>query len=500
MGKKVLFILPNNLGDVIMGLPAVSSYKKKYPETEINFLVEQGFEPGIENCPDIRSIIEFPRKPIRDQLTGDSPLEGVDTISGFISGIREEAYETVVNLFQHDYMASMIPLMRPSEIRGKTYNSEGVFSMPDIWTRYLFSVPFKRDGNSLHASDIYRRISGSSEYPGESRIHIKDSEASSACNFLKEAGVNTDKRIAVLQSGSAYMSKQWPRDHFVVLANRLISDGWEVVLTGAPSESDTAEYIAERSGSGAVSAAGSLSFRESMALLRFADACVSGDTAVMHAASGLGVRCYALFGPTNPVETGPYGDGHFILISDSECSQCFNVLCTYHGGDNKCLSGISPDDVYSVIRGEGSRVSHGVSVYRTGFNEQRDYELRGVNTDKSLYDSAAAVINQGICTEGEFQIEFPEERTWEIERFVKACKSSRSILAELLKIPDQSLFEKYKASVSEIAGIGGMTEFVYALLNFGLDSVGMIDPVKGLQGSVSVFDDMIDRTERLLRR
>jgi ADP-heptose:LPS heptosyltransferase len=46
-----------------------------------------------------------------------------------------------------------------------------------------------------------------------------------------------------------------------------------------------------------------VSFRETIALVDLCEFCVTGDTALMHAASALGKRVYALFGPTNPVET-----------------------------------------------------------------------------------------------------------------------------------------------------------------------------------------------------
>ena len=59
---KILTILPNNLGDVLMALPVLEGLSKKYPESEIHFLCEEGYEAGIEHSSACSKIILFNRK------------------------------------------------------------------------------------------------------------------------------------------------------------------------------------------------------------------------------------------------------------------------------------------------------------------------------------------------------------------------------------------------------------------------------------------------------
>ena len=47
---KILVILPNNLGDIIMTTPALEGLKSKYPDSEITFFEEEGFEGGIRKA------------------------------------------------------------------------------------------------------------------------------------------------------------------------------------------------------------------------------------------------------------------------------------------------------------------------------------------------------------------------------------------------------------------------------------------------------------------
>jgi ADP-heptose:LPS heptosyltransferase len=65
-----------------------------------------------------------------------------------------------------------------------------------------------------------------------------------------------------------------------------------------------------RAGIGVV---GGLPLEESLALFRRARLMVTGDTGPMHCAAALGVPVIALFGPTWPERTGPWGPGHRII-------------------------------------------------------------------------------------------------------------------------------------------------------------------------------------------
>ena len=58
---------------------------------------------------------------------------------------------------------------------------------------------------------------------------------------------------------------------------------------------------------------GGLPLEESLALFARARLMVTGDTGPMHCAAALGVPVVALFGPTWPEHTGPWGPGHRVV-------------------------------------------------------------------------------------------------------------------------------------------------------------------------------------------
>jgi ADP-heptose:LPS heptosyltransferase len=66
----------------------------------------------------------------------------------------------------------------------------------------------------------------------------------------------------------------------------------------------------------------------------------------MHIAAALNVPVFAVFGPTDPSRTGPYGKGHTIIREDILCSPCFRKSCD----DMKCMKDLSVEKVYGIIK------------------------------------------------------------------------------------------------------------------------------------------------------
>ena len=62
--------------------------------------------------------------------------------------------------------------------------------------------------------------------------------------------------------------------------------------------------------------------------------------------AAVGTPVAALFGPTDPVKTGPYGSKHKVLTAGDDCSPCFRKDCD----TVKCLAGLSVEQVYETVK------------------------------------------------------------------------------------------------------------------------------------------------------
>ena len=96
----------------------------------------------------------------------------------------------------------------------------------------------------------------------------------------------------------------------------------------------------------AVNWAGETSLKELAGLAVLADLFITTDTGPMHLAAATGARVLALFGPTAPWRTGPYGPSHVVLRSGIDCSPCFKRTCEKN---MICMRGIAVEDVMRNI-------------------------------------------------------------------------------------------------------------------------------------------------------
>ncbi len=100
-----------------------------------------------------------------------------------------------------------------------------------------------------------------------------------------------------------------------------------------------------------INLAGRTDLKELVALIAGARAVVSNDTGPMHIAAAFNKPLVALFGPTDPVKTGPYGwqkNKNFRVIkSGASCSPCFKKKCS----NFICMKNISVDEVFEAIEG-----------------------------------------------------------------------------------------------------------------------------------------------------
>ena len=99
----------------------------------------------------------------------------------------------------------------------------------------------------------------------------------------------------VLLPGAGRPEKQWPR--FGELAKQI---GGDALVAWGPRERELAEGVG-------ADVAPQTSLRELAFLLEHAKAVVGGDTGPLHLAAALGAPVVGIYGPTNPLRNGPYG-------------------------------------------------------------------------------------------------------------------------------------------------------------------------------------------------
>jgi ADP-heptose:LPS heptosyltransferase len=119
-----------------------------------------------------------------------------------------------------------------------------------------------------------------------------------------------------------------------------------VIFTGSAADREVNQRIMAMMQQPAENWAGETSLKELAALAALSDLFITTDTGPMHLAAAAGAKVLALFGPTAPWRTGPYGKSAMTVRTGIECSPCFKRNCE----DNvRCMEGISVEEVMSKI-------------------------------------------------------------------------------------------------------------------------------------------------------
>lgn len=101
--------------------------------------------------------------------------------------------------------------------------------------------------------------------------------------------------------------KLWPVDHYITLAQRLVeaNPAIRIVITGTSNEAFLGKTLVQAIPD-TINLIGKTSVADLNQLMRRLDLFIAHDCALLHLASASSVPLVGLFGPTDPVHTGPY--------------------------------------------------------------------------------------------------------------------------------------------------------------------------------------------------
>jgi heptosyltransferase-1 len=171
---------------------------------------------------------------------------------------------------------------------------------------------------------------------------VPEDSQKKAENFLQRNGFSSHP-LVIIHPIAKWATKQWPCENFARLADALAQRGAFVVFTGSPEDRKPAQEIFRwiKTPQKVLNLVGQTSLKELAGLFSISDLVLTTDTGPMHLAAAVKAPLIALFGPTAPWRTGPYGNGHVILRKSLACSPCFRKKCS----TLECMNSLSVKEV-----------------------------------------------------------------------------------------------------------------------------------------------------------
>jgi heptosyltransferase-1 len=361
---NILIVKLSAIGDVIHTLPALAALRRRYPDADITWVVEEAAADLLTDHPHLDRVLISRRKTwLRDLRRGRiaAPLRDM---RAFLRQLRSRPYDLVIDF--HGLFKSAIIVLVSRGKRKLGYDSmqegSGLFyneKIPEDMEkhavdRYLDFVRYL-GGNGSEASCFaeapeFAIVSGGEDLRYRTALQ---NELSDGVETVRSQGDSTESgrgrkakgRFVAVSPVALWETKLWEDNKFAELGDRICRElGIDVILTGG--EAGPLEKIKARMKTVAVNLGGRTTLRELASLYRNAALVITTDSGPMHIAAAVGTPVVALFGPTDPARTGPYGRGHRIIRSGLSCSPCFRKHCT----PPRCMTEITVEDVFTAVK------------------------------------------------------------------------------------------------------------------------------------------------------
>lgn len=290
---RILLVKTSSLGDVIHNLPVVSDLKRRFPDLEIDWCVEENFAAIPRLHPGVRRVVPVAVRRWRRQLPAAAAWR---EMRAFRQGLQREGYELVLDT-QGLLKSAVIARQAGCPVFG--YAREAV---REPLAAFLYAEGFGIP-KAAHAVDRNRWLAAAAfDYPLDAPLDYGIAAPPLAAPWLPASP------YAVLLSATSRDDKLWAEAEWVALGRALQARGVAAVLpAGSPPERERAARLAAAI-PGAV-AAPPLDIPDLAGLLAGARLAVGVDTGLTHLATALKVPTVALYTATEPGLTGVLGTG-----------------------------------------------------------------------------------------------------------------------------------------------------------------------------------------------
>jgi lipopolysaccharide heptosyltransferase II len=304
--KNILCIRPDNMGDVIMSVPAMRALKDSFG-ARITILTSSMAKGVFKSIPEIDDeiIFDLPWAKVADNA-GDN---GVDNV---ISIIKKKQFDAAV-IFTV-YSQNPMPAAMLAYIAGipqvLAYCRENPYNLINNWV--ADKEPYEYIKHQVRRDlDLVAHV-GATTLNEALYLNVNQRLWPAVAGKLHSIGVDTAKPWLLLHAGVSERKRQYPVKYWAKAAKKLIERDYQVILTGSATERDLTDRLQREIGQGSYSAGGMFAIDEFICLIKNARALLSVNTGTVHIAAAVRTPVVVLYAQTNPQHM-PWGAPNMVL-------------------------------------------------------------------------------------------------------------------------------------------------------------------------------------------
>jgi len=330
---RVLIVKLSSLGDVVHSLPTLAALRRHLPQAFIGWCVGQAAAPLVAGHPllDITFVL-------REGAVREAPGVIVrQTSLALVRAIRRYRFDIALDLqglFKSAWLACLAGARRRVGYR--------------TWQECAFFFNERAIApRRVHAVDNYldfARLLGAQADKPEFVLLERPEAVARMEALLAETGAAG--QAAVLLPSTSWASKRWLPERFGELAQVLAGWGLRPLVGGAPGDGALCDQVVSKAGGVALSIAGRTGVGDLPALFRRCRLVVGPDSGPTHVAAATGTPVVAIYGPTQPLLTAPYGERVEVVQAAAPCAPCRKRQCA----DLACQRAVTVEMVAQAAR------------------------------------------------------------------------------------------------------------------------------------------------------
>ena len=332
IGKKILLINLDAMGDVLMTTAQLPGLKRKFPESTIFWVTLKNAAPLLMNNEYIDKVYAY------DDET--------------ISVLKEMEFDYVLNVDKSQRSCALLNCVKADNKLGFGLNADGKIIPVNEGAYYNYNLGMddhlkfkvnKRTGQDYLAETFeldYQNDEYVYNFTDEEKIFISD--------YRKSVGINDNDFVTGFNTGCShlYPNKKMTIEQHIYLVEKLLAKNiGKILLLGGGTEDEERNSIIYSHFEGKIiNTPAKLGVRKGACFESLADVIITGDSFGMHLGIALKKYIIAWFGVSCWTEINLYGRGIKLYQDDLFCSPCWKIKCPYN---LECIRMIDLDKIIS---------------------------------------------------------------------------------------------------------------------------------------------------------
>lgn len=318
---KILLLKTGALGDVLMTTPLIQTLHQRFPHARLDYAVGAWSAPALHHNPHISSLITF-----EDRLISRRQILPLLRLA---KSLRKNHYDLVFVL-DRAWQANVFARLLNAATIGFDRLGEG-FAL-DKSVRYGEEPHLEAPHDVITYLQLAQLVGAKTPQNPTLIAPVNPADVKKIKNKLQ----SLPRPLIALAPGGAHNpyqtmpARRWPVEYYSRLIDRLLQQNYGVVLLGSRHDQPITQQTIRKLHAphslknNLLDLTGLTTFSEAGTCLKWCDAAVLHDSALLHLASAVKTPTLALFGPTNPKRKGPWGNRHRLIWNQNNCASSLN--------------------------------------------------------------------------------------------------------------------------------------------------------------------------------